>query len=90
MNKSEFLRAVALEAGSTIKDATAFYDAYVKVVGNALAKNEKIALVGFGTYEAKKRPARTATNPMTGAKIKVKACKAPAFKFGKAFKDSLN
>ena len=90
MNKSEFLRAIATEAGSTIKDATAFYDAYVKTVHAALAKDEKIALVGFGTYEAKKKPARTATNPMTGAKVKVKACKAPVFKFGKAFKDSLN
>jgi len=90
MNKSEFLRAVAAEAGSTIKDATAFYDAYVKTVEAALAKNEKIALVGFGTYEAKKKPARTATNPMTGAKVKVKACKAPTFKFGKAFKEALN
>ena len=90
MNKSEFLRAIATEAGSTIKDATAFYDAYVKTVETALAKNEKIALVGFGTYEAKKKPARTATNPMTGAKVKVKACVAPSFKFGKAFKEALN
>jgi len=90
MNKSEFLRAVAAEAGSTIKDASAFYDAYVKVVNEELAKDEKINLVGFGTYEAKKKPARVCTNPMTGAKVKVAACKAPAFKFGKAFKDSLN
>ena len=43
MNKSEFLRAIATEAGSTIKDATAFYDAYVKTVHAALAKDEKIA-----------------------------------------------
>ena len=52
--------------------------------------NEKIALVGFGTYEAKAKPARTCTNPMTGAKVKVDACTVPTFKFGKAFKDSLN
>ncbi|MBQ7452817.1 MAG: HU family DNA-binding protein [Clostridia bacterium] len=90
MNKSEFLRAIAGETGSTIKDATAFYDAYVKTVYGAMEKNQKIALVGFGTYEAKQKPARTCTNPMTGAKVKVAACKAPAFKFGKAFKDGLN
>ncbi len=90
MNKGEFLRAIATETGSTIKDATAFYDAYVKTVSSCLANNEKIALVGFGTYEAKAKPARTCTNPMTGAKVKVDACTVPTFKFGKAFKDSLN
>ena len=90
MNKGEFLRAIAEEAGSTIKDATAYYDAYVAVVNKALAKGQKVALVGFGTYEVKNKPARVCTNPMTGAKVKVAACKAPVFKFGKAFKDSLN
>lgn len=90
MNKGEFLRAVAEEAGFTIKDATAFYDAYNKVVLGAMRKNEKVALVGFGTYEAKAKPARECTNPATGAKVKVAACKAPALKFGKSFKDALN
>lgn len=90
MNKGEFLRAVAEETGFTIKDATAFYDAYNKVVLDAMKKNEKVALVGFGTYEAKNKPARECTNPATGAKVKVAACKAPALKFGKSFKDALN
>ena len=90
MNKGEFLRAVAEETGFTIKDATAFYDAYNKFVLDAMKKNEKVALVGFGTYEAKNKPARECTNPATGAKVKVAACKAPALKFGKSFKDALN
>ena len=90
MNKTEFLRAIADKSGATLKATTEFYDAYVETVKAALAKNDKIALVGFGTYEAKKRPARTGINPMTGAKVKIAACKAPAFKFGKNFKDSLN
>ena len=90
MNKTEFLRAVATEAGCTLKDATAFYDAYVATVQHALKKGDKVTLVGFGTYEARKRAARTATNPSTGAKVKVKACTVPALKFGKSFKDSLN
>ena len=89
MNKSEFIEAIANEAGTTKKSANAFYDAFVKVVSNAMLKNDKIALVGFGTFEAKKKPARTCTNPMTGAKVKVAACKAPVLKFGKNFKDSL-
>ena len=90
MNKTEFLRAIADKSGATLKATTEFYDAYVETVKAALAKNDKITLVGFGTYEAKKRPARTGINPMTGAKVKIAACKAPAFKFGKNFKDSLN
>ena len=90
MNKTEFLRAVATEAGSTLKDATAFYDAFVTTIQKAMKKNDKVALVGFGTFEAKKRPARTATNPSTGAKVKVAACKAPTLKFGKSFKEGIN
>lgn len=90
MNKTEFLRAVATEAKLTVKDATAFYDAFVATVQNAMKKNDKIALVGFGTFEAKKKAARTGTNPSTGAKVKIAACKAPSLKFGKSFKDSIN
>ena len=90
MNKTEFLRAVADKTGATLKVTGEFYDAYVATVQEALAKNDKVTLVGFGTYEAKNKPARTCLNPMTGAKVKVAACKAPAFKFGKNFKDSLN
>ncbi len=90
MNKTEFLRAIANEAGLTIKDAGAFYDAFVKTVETAMKGNDKIALVGFGTFEAKKREARTATNPSTGAKVKVAACTVPTLKFGKSFKDGLN
>lgn len=90
MNKTEFLRAIADETGATMKDTNAFYDAFVSTVQKAMAKNDKIALVGFGTFEAKKKAARTCTNPSTGAKVKVAACKAPSLKFGKSFKDSLN
>lgn len=90
MNKTEFLRAVANKSGATIKDTTAFYDAFVETVREAMENNDKVALVGFGTFEAKNKPARECTNPMTGAKVKVAACKAPVLKFGKNFKDSIN
>ena len=90
MNKTEFLRAIAEETGATMKDTTAFYDAFVKTVQGAMANNDKIALVGFGTFEAKAKPARTCVNPMTGKKVEVAACKAPALKFGKSFKESIN
>ncbi len=90
MNKTEFLREIANETGATLKDTQCFYDAYVNAVQNALKKGEKVTLVGFGTYEAKRKPARECLNPMTGAKVKVAACNAPSLKFGKSFKDSLN
>ena len=90
MNKTEFLRAIANKTSATLKDTTAFYDAFVETVKEAMVNNDKVALVGFGTFEAKNKPARTCLNPMTGAKVKVAACKAPVLKFGKNFKDSIN
>ena len=90
MNKTEFLGAVAKEAGATIKETTACYNAFVKTVHDAMANNDKISLVGFGTFEAKAKPARTCVNPSTGKKIEVAACKAPVLKFGKNFKESIN
>ena len=90
MNKQELLRAVAEKAGSTLKAAGEFYDAYVAVVRETIKEGEKVVLVGWGTYEAKKKPARVCKNPQTGKEVKVAACKAPALKFGKSFKDSIN
>ena len=89
MNKTEFIKAIAAKTGATNKAAAEFYDAYVAVVTEALKKGDKIALVGFGTYEAKKIAAHTAINPMTKAKVKVAASVRPTLKFGKAFKEAL-
>lgn len=89
MNKTEFIKAVAAKAGTTNKAAAEFYDAYVEVLAGALKKGEKVALVGFGTYEAKKVAAHTAINPMTKAKVKVPATVKPVLRFGKAFKEQL-
>ncbi len=90
MNKGEFLRAVADASGATLKATEDFYKAFVDVVAKEMKKGEKITLVGFGTFEAKKRAARTAKNPQTGKTVKVAACKAPSLKFGKSFKESIN
>ena len=90
MNKSEFLRAVADKAGATLKATGEVYEALVEVVAKELKKGNKITLVGFGTFEARKRPARVAKNPQTGKAVKVPACKAPALKFGKSFKAAIN
>ena len=89
MNKQELLRAVAEKAGMTIKDTGVFYEAFVETLKEGLKNGEKIALVGFGTFSAKKREARTAINPRTKAKVNVPATVVPTLKFGKAFKEEL-
>ena len=90
MNKTELIEAIATESGLKKKDAEAALVAFVDVVEKALAKGDKVQLVGFGTFEAKTRAAREGRNPKTGATIKIAASKYPAFSAGKAFKDKLN
>ena len=90
MNKSELIEAIAKEANLSKKDAEAAVNAYTSVVTASLKKGNKVALVGFGTYEVRKRAARKGKNPQTGEVIKIKAAKVPAFKAGKALKDTVN
>ena len=87
MNKGELIKAVAAEAGLTQKEAGVAFDAFVTVVTKEIKSGKKVTLPGFGTYEVKKRAARVGINPATKAKIKIPACKVPAFKFGKSYKD---
>ena len=89
MNKQELLRAVAEKSGMTIKDTGVFYEAFVETLKETLKTGDKIALVGFGTFSVKKRPARTAINPRTKAKVSVPATVVPSLKFGKSFKEEL-
>ena len=88
MNKNELVRAIANDAGITLKDAATALDSVVAAITEGLKKGEKIQISGFGTFEVKTKPAREGINPRTGAKIKIAAAKVPAFKFGKAYKDS--
>ena len=90
MNKSELIVALAQKAELSKKDAEKALSAFVEVVSEALKAGDKVQLVGFGTFESKVRPARTARNPRTGEEIKIDASKTAAFKVGKALKDSLN
>ena len=90
MNKAEFISAIAEAAGSSKSDATAHVEAMINVVTNTLKSDDQVTLVGFGTFLAKKRDARTGRNPRTGESIQIKASTVPAFKAGKAFKDALN
>tara|TARA_B100001996_G_scaffold274968_1_gene215707 strand:+ start:521 stop:793 length:273 start_codon:yes stop_codon:yes gene_type:complete len=90
MNKAEFISAVAEEAGSSKSDASAHVEAMINVVTKTLKGDNEVALVGFGTFKAKKRDARQGRNPRTGETIQIAASTVPSFKAGKAFKDALN
>lgn len=90
MNKAEFVAAVADTAELSKTDAANAVDAVVEVVKKALKKGDTITLVGFGTFQVRKRAARTGRNPRTGENIKIKASKVPGFKAGKALKDAVN
>lgn len=90
MNKTELTAALAANAGISKKDAEKALNAFVDVVTETLSKGDKVQIVGFGSFEVKDRPARVARNPRTGEEIEIAASKAPAFKAGKALKDTVN
>ena len=90
MNKTELIAAMAEKSELSKKDAEKALNAFLASVEGALKSDDKVQLVGFGTFEVKKRTARTGINPQTKKAIKIKASKAPSFKAGKAFKDALN
>ena len=90
MNKTELVAAMAEQAGLSKKDAEAALKAFTDVVAAELKKDEKVQLVGFGTFEVAKREAREGRNPQTGETMKIAASKAPKFKAGKALKDMIN
>ena len=90
MNKQELISVMAENAGLSKKDAEAALNAFVAAVEGALVKGDKVQLVGFGGFEVRERAARTGRNPQTGAEMKIDAAKVPAFKAGKALKDSIN
>ncbi len=89
MNKTELIGAVAEKAEMTKKDAEKAVNAVLASIENAMSKGDKVQLVGFGTFEVRARAARTGRNPQTGKEIKIAATKVPAFKPGKALKDSV-
>ena len=90
MNKAELIAAIAAKTGDTKKAAEASVNAFVEVVKNALVEGDKVQLVGFGSFEVRKRAARKGRNPQTKEEIKIPASKAPVFKAGKALKDLVN
>ena len=90
MTKVELIAAVANDANLTKKDAEAAVNSALNAITAALKDGDKVTLVGFGTFEVRERGARTGRDPRTNQEIQIPASKAPAFKAGKALKDTVN
>ncbi|HHW06871.1 MAG TPA: HU family DNA-binding protein [Clostridia bacterium] len=90
MNKADLVNAVAEKAELTKKDAEKAVNAVFASIEEALARDEKVQLVGFGTFEVRDRAQRTGRNPKTGEEIVIPASKVPAFKPGKALKEAVD
>ncbi|WP_255436167.1 HU family DNA-binding protein [Pseudalkalibacillus hwajinpoensis] len=89
MNKAELLSTVAERAELSKKDTARVVDTLMDTIAEALAKGEKVQLVGFGNFEVRERSARKGRNPQTGEEILIQASKTPAFKPGKALKEKV-
>ncbi len=87
MNKEELVAEISKSAKVSKKDAATVLAATLETIEKAVKKGEKVTLVGFGTFEARKRAARTGRNPQTGKEIKIAAKTVPAFSAGKKFKE---
>jgi DNA-binding protein HU-beta len=89
MNKSELIQVVSEKSGLTKKDASAAVEAVFSCISEALARGEKVQLVGFGNFEIRERAARKGRNPQTGEVIDIAASRVPAFRAGKALREGL-
>ena len=87
MNKEELVHEISKKAKVTQKDAGEVLNALVDTIQKTVAKGKKVTLVGFGTWEARKRAARVGRNPQTGKELKIAAKTVPAFSAGKSFKE---
>ena len=90
MNKAELINAVAASADCSKKDAEAVITAALDTITAALKEGDKVQLVGFGSFEVKKRAARIGRNPKTKESIEIPASVVPVFKAGKALKDAVS
>ena len=89
MNKEELVKEVAKKAKVSQKAAADVIAATIETIEKTVAKGKRVTLVGFGSFESRKRAARTGRNPQTGAAIKIAAKTVPAFSAGKKFKDAV-
>lgn len=90
MNKTELVNVVAAETNLAKKDVDAVVSATVKAITDALKEGDKVALIGFGTFEVKATAEREGRNPKTGETITIAAAKKPVFSASKVLKDEVN
>ena len=90
MNKAELINAVAASADVSKKDTEAVISAMLATITEALRQGDKVQLVGFGSFEVKKRAARIGRNPRTKEEIEIPATVLPVFKAGKLLKDTIS
>ena len=89
MNKTGLVNEIAAKAQLNKVDAKKALEATLETIAEALKNEDKVQLIGFGTFEVRHRAARKGRNPQTGAEIEIPASKVPAFKPGKALKDAV-
>ncbi|MGF1908188.1 HU family DNA-binding protein [Vibrio kasasachensis] len=90
MNKTQLVETIAENSDLSKAAAGRALDAFIEAVSGTLQSGDQVALVGFGTFSVRTRAARTGRNPKTGEEIQIAEAKVPAFKAGKALKDSCN
>ncbi|MBV4419739.1 HU family DNA-binding protein [Clostridium tyrobutyricum] len=90
MNKSELIASISEKSNLTKKDAEAALKGFIQSVEDTLEQGDKVQLVGFGTFETRKRAARIGRNPRTKEEITIPESTVPVFKAGKEFKDRVN
>ena len=90
MNKEELVQEISKKAKVTQKEAGEVLNALVDTIQKTVSKGKKVTLVGFGTFESRKRAARTGRNPQTGKEISIPAKTVPVFSAGKKFKTTVN
>ena len=90
MNKTELVASVAEATSLSKKDAENAVSAVIASITKSLTEGEKVQIAGFGTFEVRERSERIGRDPRTSEEIIIPASKTPAFKAGKALKDSLN
>jgi DNA-binding protein HU-beta len=88
--KADFVAAVAEKTGLNKKESEEAMQAVLEVIQEAIGKNKKVTLAGFGTFTMKERAARKGRNPQTGEEMQISASKSPGFSPAKAWKDEIN
>jgi DNA-binding protein HU-beta len=89
LNKTELVAKVAEQANMTKKDTERFVNTFIDVVENTLSTGDTVAILGFGTFLSRERPAREGRNPRTGQAIQIPASKVPVFRPGRGLRGSV-